>query len=620
MNISISAINLFPEIPTRRFEPERLECLCNGKLKALKTHYRLAATFEIGEFHVCETIKHCEDCGRVYRSEELKDLVPHSSKFGFDVLVHVGKAIFLRCRNEEEVQSEIKEKNIRTISLSEIRYLARKFIIYLALAHKESSSKLREMIQNRGGYILHVDSMCDGNSPHLMSGLDELSKIILGNVKLPTEKADKIIPFFEKLKTTFGNPLAIVSDMSKAILNAAGQVFKKILHFICHYHFLRDIGKDLFGKENDILRNRLKHHGIQGLLLKQAAHNKNGVDKYPDLINDFVAAMEETTEQESPFTKTNSVAGEFVPAGTAKEVANNMIFNKRSAQAAAYTMIQWAVNGKKEGNGYGFPFDRPHLNFYQRLKSLYSISERLQRISLPDCIKSKHPFYKISAVLENTLKDKKLLAAVALMQEKSPVFDRLRDAMRIAPPTGKAGLNDDGTDADIKTIEKGVEEFRQWLVNKDCFKENKSYQKMIEQIDKYWKQLFADPIIVNTSRGKITIQPQRTNNILERFFRSIRYGYRRKSGKNSLSKTLKAMLADTPLVKNLNNPEYLKIILNGKATLEERFAEIDANMVRQELKKSQEYFGKVPAKIKVLIKKPNLPEMMLNLFAKQLAA
>ncbi|MCK4339955.1 MAG: hypothetical protein KAW87_08225 [Candidatus Cloacimonetes bacterium] len=136
----------------------------------------------------------------------------------------------------------------------------------------------------------------------------------------------------------------------------------------------------------------------------------------------------------------------------------------------------------------------------------------------------------------------------------------------------------------------------------------------------FWKKLFADPIIVNTPWGKITIQPQRTNNILERFFRGIRYGYRRKSGKNSLSKTLKAMLADTPLVKNLDNPEYLKIILNGKTTLEERFAEIDANMVRQELKKSQDYFGRIPAKIKVLIKKPNLPEMILNLFAEQLVA
>lgn len=611
--------SLFPEKPIIEFYPEVSTC-CGFPLYVQKTRAgRKVTTMDIGTFIAKETILKCRKCDCVYTSNELQEIIPVWCNFGYDVLVSVGIACFVEHRNEKEIQRRLKKNNI-IISMSEIRYLARKFIVSLALAHKESSAKLKEVIQNRGGYILHVDSMCDGNSPHLMSGLDELSKIVLGNVKLPTEKADKIIPFFEKLKTTFGNPLAIVSDMSKAILNAAKQVFKNISNFICHYHFLRDIGKDLFGKENDILRNRLKHHGIQGVLLKQAIHNKSDWDKHPELINNFVAAMEEATIQEPASARTGFAAGEFAPAGTAKEAVNNMIFNKQSAQAAAYTMIQWAVNGKKEGNGYGFPFDRPYLNFYQRLKKLYSISERLQRISLSDCIKRKHPFFKIYHVLENTLKDKKLLAAVAQMQEKIPVFDRLRDAMRIAEPEGKAGLNDDGKDADIKTIKKRVEEFRRWLVNKDCFKENKSYQKMVEQIDKYWEKLFADPIIVNTPWGEITIQPQRTNNILERFFRDIRYGYRRKSGKNSLSKTLKAMLADTPLVKNLDNPEYLKIILNGKATLEERFAEIDANIVREELKKSQDYFGRVPAKIKILIKKPNLPEMMINLFAKQLAA
>ena len=244
-------MNLFPEIPLRRFESERLECFCGKRLKVLKTHLRLAATFAIGEFHVKETLKHCESCAQVYKSEELKGLIPYSSKFGFDVLVYVGKALFTHCRNEEEVQREIKSRNIRTISLSEIRYLAKKFIIYLALAHKESSARIKEMIQNRGGYILHVDSMCDRNSPHLMSGLDELSKIVLGNVRFPSEKTESIIPFFKKLKTSFGNPLAIVNDMSSAILNAVKEVFKNSPNFICHYHFLRDIGKDLFGKEYD---------------------------------------------------------------------------------------------------------------------------------------------------------------------------------------------------------------------------------------------------------------------------------------------------------------------------------------------------------------------------------
>jgi hypothetical protein len=43
------------------------------------------------------------------------------------------------------------------------------------------------------------------------------------------------------------------------------------------------------------------------------------------------------------------------------------------------------------------------------------------------------------------------------------------------------------------------------------------------------------------------------------------------------------MIADTLLVRNLENPSYLKILLDGQATLEERFAQIDINTVRKEL-------------------------------------
>jgi hypothetical protein len=41
------------------------------------------------------------------------------------------------------------------------------------------------------------------------------------------------------------------------------------------------------------------------------------------------------------------------------------------------------------------------------------------------------------------------------------------------------------------------------------------------------------------------------------------------------------MLADTPLVKNLDNPDYMKIILDGKDNLEELFAEIGKSFVEE---------------------------------------
>ena len=196
------------------------------------------------------------------------------------------------------------------------------------------------------------------------------------------------------------------------------------------------------------------------------------------------------------------------------------------------------------------------------------------------------------------------------MSDKVKIFDQLRKAMRIAQPSSKKGLNDDGDDSDIQTIEKRVRKFRQSPKLQKRAKTDVSYQKMILQIDRYWEKLFTDPIQVSTSLGILTIQPQRTNNIMERFFRDVnRYG-RQKSGSVSLNKTLKAMIADTPLVKNLENQQYLKILLNGKSHLEECFAEIDAQLLNQEFKRKSEEQKLLPSKTKEIGKISDLPSKL----------
>lgn len=60
---------------------------------------------------------------------------------------------------------------------------------------------------------------------------------------------------------------------------------------------------------------------------------------------------------------------------------------------------------------------------------------------------------------------------------------------------------------------------------------------------------------------------------------------------------LQNMLAQTPLVRNLQNPEYMNILLDGKTTIEDVFAEIEITRLRQECKKAQQNPEKIPAKI-----------------------
>jgi len=83
------------------------------------------------------------------------------------------------------------------------------------------------------------------------------------------------------------------------------------------------------------------------LLRKRAREFIKVIDKTPELIESIIQSLKEEKIQDSLIN--------LMPT------------------AAVYTLILWALDGKNQGDGYGFPFDRPYLVFYQRLKTIYSV-------------------------------------------------------------------------------------------------------------------------------------------------------------------------------------------------------------------------------------------------------
>ena len=134
---------------------------------------RVVHTLHVGGFKVRETILGCDSCdGRpTIRSEELTRLFPWKCNFGFDVIVHVGRRLFLDNRTVREVQAELVDRNVEA-SESEVDFLGRKFIAYLVVAHRRAASRLREIMEGNGGYMLHIDATCEGGGPMLLSGRD----------------------------------------------------------------------------------------------------------------------------------------------------------------------------------------------------------------------------------------------------------------------------------------------------------------------------------------------------------------------------------------------------------------------------------------------------------------
>jgi hypothetical protein len=587
-------LNIKPVIP---FVPTRQICpRCGSRLKVQKTRSKDVFTLHLGGFRTHETVLYCDSCGGFdnYGSEELLSLVPDRCCFGFDVMVYVGQAMFCRHRCNHEIMLELGRRNI-PISSGEIDYLGRKFIVYLAIVHSRNAGRIEAAMKSNGGFILHLDSTCDKGSPMLMCGIDSISDIVLGSIKIPSEKADFIVPFLKKLKAMFGVPIAVVQDMGKGIMNAVEEVFHGIRIFICHFHFLRDIGKDLFGDDYDVIRKRLRKHGITSELENLKKSLAEIVTGNPHLIEGIHDCVEKAEIADSML--------ELMPIGS------------------CYTLILWILEGKKQGHGYGFPFDREHFEFSLRLLEGYGKLEELKDLELRGDWKDNKPFYKLSCKLKKIAVDPVLKSAVSRMQPKIQIFDKLRCAMRIAEPSGKKGLNDDGMDEDIRTIEAKVTEFRRLLIEYKKQSDGHDYESFLIQLDKYWDKLFTDPIDVKTSAGKIMrIQPQRTNNIMEHFFRDFKRGHIRKTGNNSMGKTIKAMIAETPLVKNLNNPGYMKLILGQKETLEELFAEIESTTIRKMLKASQVRDDEIPGKLKKIVARQHLPDIIINSFRKRLSA
>ncbi|MGC8989479.1 MAG: transposase [Verrucomicrobiia bacterium] len=289
-----SSASLFAQRPTISFAPtQTVSPHCHAPLRVYKTQRKSLYTLQLGGFTAYQTFRYCGHCPQdtIYGAEQLSQLAPVGCTFGYDVMVLAGQGLFVRHRSTEEMAEELRRRHI-PISLSEVGYLAKKFVVYLALAHRQSAPDLRAAMRTQGGYILHLDGTGEGGGPMLMSSLDSLSEIVLGNVKVPSEKAEQLVPFLEEIKHRYGMPLATVHDMGVGILAAVQEVFGQLPDFVCHFDFLRDLGKDLLQADYDAIRERLRRHGLTDKLLYQVRGLKRLIDQQPERVEPFCQSMQ----------------------------------------------------------------------------------------------------------------------------------------------------------------------------------------------------------------------------------------------------------------------------------------------------------------------------------------
>ena len=568
---------LFPQPPLVDFRyPHRL-CSCGGVLKAKKSQTKQVVSLS-GTYIARRFVQQCSCCGSAFEDPALRRWVAHGCNTAWDVLVFVGRRLFEDCRSVVQVCQELADRDV-VISESQISKLGRKFIFYLATAHRRATPRIRQSMQRKGGYILHLDAVHQDDAPALMTGIDELSRMVLANVKVPSENAEQIVPFLAKIKSDYGNPIACVHDMGTGICKAVSTVFADSKDFICHFHFLRDAGKDLLEPSYRKLRSCLRRHAVNTRFSELVRHARQALADRADEANAIARSLAEAKTDGDPSLTT---------------------------LVAAYGLALWCLQAKHSGDGYGFPFDRPLLSMTERILIVLDHLPWLLQ-SLPgDNAAGNRLFLRLSRKVIDVAGDPDIERCVDELRWRCRLFDQLRSAMRIAVIGGKNGLNDDGEVSDMDSIRRKVGRFRHRLDTEVKLSADPLCDKLAAQIDKYADKLFADPIRVQTPSGSVMVYPQRTNNILEQFFRGLRRDHRRRTGDNRMHRTLQTMLADTPLVKNLSNPEYMKILLDGKSTLEDLFADLDMEMGPDDLVQ-QDTNDRILPGFKKLTQTPDLP-------------
>ena len=550
-------------------EPRKACTLCGGPMEAQKTLHRQAITLAHGPVRVREVVHVCAAGCRIngalviQRAAALAELIPPRSTVGYDVMVHVGLQRFVHHRQREEIRAALKREHGIGLSTGEISELGTRFLVYLAALHEASAPALHSAMAADGGWPLHIDSTCEGGRGPLLAAYSGWRKWILGAWKIPTENADAIFPRLQETITRFGPPCAIMRDLGRAMKDAAERLVetadKPIPILACHGHFLSDIGTDLLQESHDKLRNLFRQVDVRKDLRAFARDHGRGLG----------TKMDQAREAVRNWLK-QAPADYLLPEGF-------------TGIAVLRAYAQWAVDYAADGNGQGFPFDLPYLDFYVRCMNVSWAVDAFLR-NPPSEAKVKKALDRLHRILRPLNCDVPPFAQTAkALNERSKLFMELRAALRlVVKPERQPGPTDpERAVQELRDIRKAVEDLaaslRQRRPERGPAKDvRQAIDIVLTHLDRHGKYLWGHAIPIPEKLGGGIRLVDRTNNIEEGLFHTWKHGERRRSGRKNLAQDLEGLPAGALLALNLTQPDYVEIVCGKLDRLPQLFAGLDA--------------------------------------------
>lgn len=488
----------------------------------------------------------------VETSESLLQLVPFGQRYGYDLIVWVGTARYLRNLQRKEIRAELFQEKGIILSDGSISEVCDRFLLYLEELHISCAPALSAAMEP--GYPLHIDATNEYGKGGLFICLDGWRGWVLHAVKITTENAEELRPAINKTRSLFGDPIAVVRDLGRAGAKSVDTLRQQgVPDLVCHYHFLGAIGKKLFDNSYSSLRKLLKRSKVRsGLreLLRELRKNHTA-----DIYD-----------------------GEY---GYGR---------MRKAMPA---LILWVLEGKG-GKNLPYPFCLPHLNFYQRCRDVPKRVE--QWMPLPRSHVELRVLKQIFAVITRLDKIENFGWVAPRLEKNWKAFCELRDILRLTDAEFPRGNRRSLTNSAIPVLEaerlRDIEEkttayqaeIRQRVPDEQTAHKEVGYELpetiILKYLDRYSTHLFGHPILIDND-GNILAVVERTNNVAEHFFGADKQKLRRRLGRANLGRDLEDQPAQAVLVSNLNSPDYVKITCGSLDKLPTVFAEL----VRGEFKK-----------------------------------
>jgi hypothetical protein len=474
------------------------------------------------------------------------------------VSVHIGLSRFLHHKQKSEIQHELKIEYGIKISDSGITHLSDNFLIYCRCVHELASTKIKEVQDKRGGYILHIDATVEEDSDMVFVGMNSVNGWILHSRKIKSESHEEIIPALEEIKNRYGEPLAIKRDMGKGMALAVSEVFSNKPDKICHFHFSRDIGKDILSEQYDLIRKFLIVNKIKTNLRRLA----------DDLI-----------------TEINS-GGYDVNITFDSIVKCKLLELKNNKPVYVYAIVLWILQYSKDGDGLGFPFDLPYVSLYERCCTARKIVERL--ILLLAELKTVYkPLVQLKKILMDT-DNQEVKLVHENMDYGIKLFTRLRKILRIdSESVPLSSVLETDKDEMVFKMEQELEAFKNELYKNLLNDKSQVREKKIifDHLERYKDKLFLTNFRVDPNDPSKDIIMERTNNIEEQQFRKVKRNQRRIHGNRDVGHDLNFYGSYLPIVWNLNHDEYIKNVYGSMENIPVVFSQVPYDMFKLEQKR-----------------------------------